>query len=338
MSGVRRRLLWSALAAAGAAAIVVSAAAQAAVPEGWQLVGEPRSAAGSEPSSKSPHYRVVGGAPTAIARTPWQAALVADHDLYAGTDFDRQFCGASVIAPTVVLTAAHCITSFDPDLAAAEIEVITGRAVLSVPGGQTFNAAAVFVSTIPNADLAAIQLAGATSSPRIKLAGPGERRLWQPRDRGLVSGWGLTSEGGARSDLLISARLPIVSDAFCASPVAYDGIFLPAFMVCAGPIAGGVSACQGDSGGPLAVPARSRRAFKGGAAARWRLAGVVSGGSFCGEPNKPTIFARVAAEPLRSATQSLVGSLGGPLVVGTGGTFPCDGKRGAKLRACKRNH
>jgi hypothetical protein len=59
-------------------------------------------------------------------------------------------------------------------------------------------------------------------------------------------------------------------------------------------------------------------------------------GSICGAPNKPTIFARVAGQPLRSAIQGLVGSLGGPVVVGTGGAFPCDGKRGAKLRACKR--
>jgi trypsin len=338
MSGARRRLLVGALIAIGAVSLVPGAA-QAAAPDGWRLVGEPRPAASSEPPSQSPNYRVVGGVPTPIAKAPWQAALVADHDIYAGTDFDRQFCGASVIAPTVVLTAAHCITSFDPDLTASEIEVITGRAVLSVPGGQTFNAAAVFVSTIPNADVAAIQLAGgATASPRIKLAGPSERRLWQPRDRSLISGWGLTSEGGTRSDLLLAARLPIVSDAFCASPVAYDGVFLPALMLCAGPIAGGVGGCQGDSGGPLAVKARARKALKGGVAARWRLVGAVSGGAICGEPNKPTIFARVAAEPLRSAIQSLVGSLGGPLVIGAGGASPCDGKRGAKLRACKRNH
>jgi Trypsin len=312
MSGARRRLLLGALAMVGAAAMAMPAAAQGAVPDGWRLVGEPRPASTQQSSTATrPNYRVVGGVPTAIARTPWQAALVLDHDVYPqlGNDFDRQFCGAVVIAPTVVLTAAHCITSVDPPLAAEEIEVITGRAVLTVPGGQTFNAAAVFVSTIPNADVAAIQLAGgATASPRIKLAGPGERRLWQPRDRGLISGWGLTSEGGAKSDLLLAARLPIVSDAFCASPVAYDGLFSPSLMVCAGPIAGGVGGCQGDSGGPLAVKARARKALKGGVATRWRLAGLVSGGAICGEPNKPTIFARVAAEPLRSAIQSLVGA------------------------------
>jgi Trypsin len=335
---MRRRLLVGALLAVGVTSLA-PAAAQAAVPDGWRLVGEPRPAAGAEPPSQTasrPNYRVVGGVPTPIERTPWQAALVLDHDLYTGTDFDRQFCAASVIALTVVLTAAHCITSFDPDLAASEIEVITGRAQLTATGGQTLNAAAVFVSTTPGADVAAIQLAGATGSPRIKLAGPGERRLWQPRDRGLISGWGLTSEGGARSDLLIAARLPIVSDAFCASPIAFDGVFLRALMVCAGPRAGGVGGCQGDSGGALAVKARARKALKGGAVARWRQVGVVSGGAICGAPNKPTIFARVAGQPIRSAIQSLVGSLGGPVVVGTGGAFPCDGKRGAKLRACKR--
>jgi secreted trypsin-like serine protease len=67
--------------------------------------------------------RVLAGSQATSAQWPFIAALVQ----HGQSAFDGQFCGGSVIAPTVVLTAAHCVTGSS----AGRIDVVTGRAQLS---------------------------------------------------------------------------------------------------------------------------------------------------------------------------------------------------------------
>jgi secreted trypsin-like serine protease len=283
--------------------------------------------------------RVAGGAPASIRSFPWSAALVFNQGLYLGSDFDRQFCGGSVISPTLILTAGHCVTEYEPDLVARQIQVVTGRTVLSAFGGQRFDVGAIYLNTNPDVDLAVLSLLGeATRSPRIELPGPGERRLWLPGDRAVVAGWGDTSATDPNSDPdgLLAAGERIVSDQFCASEPAYPSFFNPATMLCAGRIEGGAGQCFGDSGSAVVVPARARRAITHGVARRWREAGVVRASDGCGTPNKPGILVRVGEASISSQVQALVSSLGGPDVTAAHGVFPCDGKHGRKLRACKR--
>jgi len=109
-----------------------------------------------------------------------------------------------------------------------------------------------------------------------------------------IIGWGTTTEGGTRSDDLLHADVPIVSDAECSS--SYPGTllehrFFAGIMLCAGYQAGGVDTCQGDSGGPL---------VSWDPALGWRQVGVVNWGTGCARPNKPGVYARIGADPLRT--------------------------------------
>jgi secreted trypsin-like serine protease len=103
-----------------------------------------------------------------------------------------------------------------------------------------------------------------------------------------VLGWGRTADGGARSQSLRSAQVPVVSDSSCSTSYSnYDA----KSMVCAGYPDGGVDACQGDSGGPLVVGDT--------------LIGIVSWGEGCAEAGKPGVYARVSsyADDIRAQAQ-----------------------------------
>ena len=140
-------------------------------------------------------------------------------------------------------------------------------------------------------DFAFVSLFDEMNLPRLQLAGPTERALWTPGRAAEIIGWGLTSEGGSLNSALAEATVPIVDDAACASPQMNGSRFDPVTMLCAGYPTGGISTCQGDSGGPLMAP------IDGGG---YRLVGITSWGYGCARPNKPSIFARVASDPIES--------------------------------------
>jgi trypsin len=276
----------------------------------------------------APGYKVVGGSVTPISAVPWQVAIVNK-----GATSDGQYCGGSLIRPSVVLTAAHCV--FSGPFSLGDDYIVAGATQWADPAqGVRIPIASALVDSafggaIPSNDAAVLVLASAVppaNGTTIKLAGPDEKKLWKPGVGATVSGWGFTSEAGPPSPDLRSATVPILKDDYCRS--VYFAIFDPSSMLCAGYRNGGIDGCFGDSGGPLKVPAR------GGEGGLVRLAGVVSFGDGCARANEPGVYSRVGQKPLQAFVQKAVNATPDPGdVVGSGGV--CAGIKGKKGRKCR---
>jgi trypsin len=294
------------------------------------------------PAASAAQDRVVGGATTTAAVFPWQAALVLDGSRFGGSDFQRLLCGGSLITPTIVLTAAHCVVGTDPDpgggnLDPNDVDVIVGRTTLSAAGGDERDAQGLYFptnydTTLKTNDFAFVSLSTPSTQPRIDIVDRNDGAAWRVGAPTRVSGYGATSEGGPTSDTLRAATVPVIADDACFG--LYGGLFNNIAHLCAGFASGGIDGCQGDSGGPLQTAPGPPLT---------RLVGVVSFGSGCARPNAPGVYTRVAQNPICGAVvagvlqienaESVPAGLRDP-VVGPAGCS--DTQLGPKAKKCKK--
>ncbi|MFE0458324.1 S1 family peptidase [Kitasatospora sp. NPDC058965] len=233
--------------------------------------------------------RIVGGWADSAVQRPWMVAVASRAQF--GDARSGQFCGGTLVAPTKVVTAAHCF--FDertgrqtdrPGLA-----VVVGRTDLSTRTGAEVPVANVWIhpqySFDDNMQDVAVLTLDSPQDPRgvLPMVGQDETGPYAPGTAAQVYGWGDTTGRGSYATTLHGVQVPIVADSVCARdyPGGPDGAFDARGMVCAGEAQGGKDACQGDSGGPLVV---------GG-----RLVGLVSWGTGCAEASHPGVYTRLAA-------------------------------------------
>ena len=232
---------------------------------------------GSDPGTSARQARVIAGQAPGSSDHGWVVYLVDG----SGT----QFCGGTLVAPTKVLTAAHCLAATP----AADTTVVVGRDDKASTDGETVRVARGWVSPDfqgvgHGLDVAVLTLRSAVAQKPLPLAGPGDTRLYADGAPARIWGWGATTEGGAASETLRTAVLPVRGNAYCRhGDPGYDA----AEQTCAGYDDGGVDTCQGDSGGPLVSAGR--------------LIGVTSFGQGCARAGQPGYYVRVGAVARRLA-------------------------------------
>lgn len=229
-----------------------------------------------------PMPRIVGGKGAADGEYPWMVALVEAGEADA---YDGFFCGASLIHPRWVLTAAHCVLGSR----AEDLEVLVGATNLANPGAARRIAVAEIVIApgyndfTSDQDFALLRLAEAAEGTVLPLLD--DPALAMPGILATVTGWGDTTNGDRNFPTrLQEVEVPIVDIALANASDAYAGT-LTGNMLAAGFGGGGKDACNGDSGGPLLVPSP----FSPG----WMQAGIVSFGSGCALPGVYGIYTQV---------------------------------------------
>ena len=211
------------------------------------LVLSPLALQAAEPKPLAQNPSIVGGVETTPNSRPYQVALLMN---------GRQGCGGTLISPSWVLTAAHCLDS----ASTSSLTVQVGAHSMSRRDGQNVRVSQIIkhenwqgAQGIRSGwDIAVLKLATPVSSSIKPAKLPSVRLADQISAVGkavTVSGWGLTRNQGSASDVLREVNLTVMTNQACSSDLRFN---VPASVIC-GAGTGGVSACNGDSGGPYAT-------------------------------------------------------------------------------------
>ena len=230
---------------------------------------------------------IVGGGPADPAQWPYAVAIFRKGHMH---------CSGSIIGPTKVLTAGHCVAGFN----LANFQVIIGRPNLRDQAtGQLIGVSSGRVhpdfEQTGLHDVAVLNLAQPTSVAPVAVATSEQSAAATVAGASLRdAGYGATNPFGVHLSPFLKQTFEIVrTDSRCLKAYTRD-LYAPESMICAlgakrkkaGRFKIHTSACSGDSGGPLVADMPTGAVEVGT---------VSYGGALCGLPAAPTVYSRVAS-------------------------------------------
>ncbi|XP_057328312.1 trypsin-1-like [Microplitis mediator] len=219
--------------------------------------------------------RIIGGQDAAIEDFPYQVNFLRN-------GFNR--CGGAIIAKNWVLTTASCPVEYGMIVHAGSNFTNAGGSYHTVARVIKHEAFEVNVNQIPSNNIALVEVYQPFVFDKTRQPIP----LFNVNEEieagtiATVAGWGQIYSvlPGLYSYNLKSVSVPIVPNDKCSELYnEFGGI--PQGQLCAGYLEGGKNVCVGDGGSPLVV--------------NGRVAGLVSWGKGCAQPNYPGTYTSIAA-------------------------------------------
>ncbi|XP_068921157.1 tryptase beta-2-like [Petaurus breviceps papuanus] len=231
--------------------------------------------------------KIVGSNEAKEGEWPWQVSLRKNLE-----DPWKHICGGSLIHPSWILTAAHCVEGDKNDTSKYMIQLrqqnlykddhlVPLEKIIIHPN---------YTNVFEGFDLALLKLQSPVQLTKTiqTITLPEASQIFTPDMECWVTGWGDIAFGVhlpppytlrkvqvSLMDALTCDREYHQRSVLSAGRIIFDN------MICAGET--GKDSCQGDSGGALVCDVQNT----------WLQAGIVSWGIDCGAPHRPGVYTRV---------------------------------------------
>lgn len=226
----------------------------------------------------APQPYIIGGTEVPDGKYPFLAAIVGPNEQ---GEFVSAVCGATLVTPTLVMTAAHCI---GPQTPLGRKAVLGRTHITDQAQGAVFDIASIVKhprfdsERSPEYDIGFIELATpAFSFPLVKLPRKGQTPPEVVGEIATIAGWGVTNiEDFNIPERMHEAKVPVLEPQACA---AYGATYNPELMLCS--VGKGIDSCVGDSGGPM---------FQLAADGYIKQLSIVAYGRGCADPQYPGLY------------------------------------------------